>query len=79
MYFRAIINHFNPKIESYAAVNHISQLSEEQVGTTPDMDIFSLSRLLRLNMRETRVSGVGSLGLRRFQKVTPRAGYGERD
>lgn len=31
--FRAIINHFNPKIESYAAVNHISQLSEEQVGT----------------------------------------------
>uniref|UniRef100_A0A671TMF0 Armadillo like helical domain containing 3 n=1 Tax=Sparus aurata TaxID=8175 RepID=A0A671TMF0_SPAAU len=28
---RAIINHFNPKIESYAAVNHISQLSEEQV------------------------------------------------
>ncbi|OBS69501.1 hypothetical protein A6R68_01938 [Neotoma lepida] len=27
----AIINHFNPKIESYAAVNHISQLSEEQV------------------------------------------------
>uniref|UniRef100_A0AC11CYM3 Armadillo like helical domain containing 3 n=1 Tax=Ovis aries TaxID=9940 RepID=A0AC11CYM3_SHEEP len=29
--FRAIINHFNPKIESYAAVNHISQLSEEQV------------------------------------------------
>lgn len=32
--FRAIINHFNPKIESYAAVNHISQLSEEQVNTT---------------------------------------------
>lgn len=30
--FRAIINHFNPKIESYAAVNHISQLSEEQVS-----------------------------------------------
>ncbi|XP_009077916.1 PREDICTED: UPF0668 protein C10orf76 homolog [Acanthisitta chloris] len=29
--FRAIINHFNPKIESYAAVNHISQLSEDQV------------------------------------------------
>ncbi|RXM99506.1 UPF0668 protein C10orf76-like [Acipenser ruthenus] len=29
---RAIINHFNPKIESYAAVNHISQLSEEQVS-----------------------------------------------
>uniref|UniRef100_A0A3Q3M1A4 Armadillo like helical domain containing 3 n=1 Tax=Mastacembelus armatus TaxID=205130 RepID=A0A3Q3M1A4_9TELE len=28
---RAIINHFNPKIESYAATNHISQLSEEQV------------------------------------------------
>ncbi|XP_018408692.1 PREDICTED: UPF0668 protein C10orf76 homolog [Nanorana parkeri] len=28
---RAIINHFNPKIESYAAVNHISQLAEEQV------------------------------------------------
>uniref|UniRef100_A0A8B9HD41 Armadillo like helical domain containing 3 n=1 Tax=Astyanax mexicanus TaxID=7994 RepID=A0A8B9HD41_ASTMX len=28
---RAIINHFNPKIESYAAVNHISQLSEDQV------------------------------------------------
>uniref|UniRef100_A0A8B9EU85 Armadillo like helical domain containing 3 n=1 Tax=Amazona collaria TaxID=241587 RepID=A0A8B9EU85_9PSIT len=27
----AIINHFNPKIESYAAVNHISQLSEDQV------------------------------------------------
>uniref|UniRef100_A0A8C7IBM6 Armadillo like helical domain containing 3 n=1 Tax=Oncorhynchus kisutch TaxID=8019 RepID=A0A8C7IBM6_ONCKI len=26
----AIINHFNPKIESYAAVNHISQLSEDQ-------------------------------------------------
>ena len=31
---RAIINHFNPKIESYAAVNHISQLSEEQVNNT---------------------------------------------
>uniref|UniRef100_A0A8D2NWL9 Armadillo like helical domain containing 3 n=1 Tax=Zosterops lateralis melanops TaxID=1220523 RepID=A0A8D2NWL9_ZOSLA len=31
LYFRAIINHFNPKIESYAAVNHISQLSEDQV------------------------------------------------
>lgn len=30
---RAIINHFNPKIESYAAVNHISQLSEEQVNS----------------------------------------------
>lgn len=30
---RAIVNHFNPKIESYAAVNHISQLSEEQVNT----------------------------------------------
>uniref|UniRef100_A0A4W4HRW3 Armadillo-like helical domain-containing protein n=1 Tax=Electrophorus electricus TaxID=8005 RepID=A0A4W4HRW3_ELEEL len=29
---RAIINHFNPKIESYAAVNHISQLSEDQVS-----------------------------------------------
>ncbi|KAL1005530.1 hypothetical protein UPYG_G00060280 [Umbra pygmaea] len=28
---RAIVNHFNPKIESYAAVNHISQLSEDQV------------------------------------------------
>ncbi|XP_043911526.1 armadillo-like helical domain-containing protein 3 [Protopterus annectens] len=28
---RAIINHFNPKIESYAALNHISQLAEEQV------------------------------------------------
>uniref|UniRef100_A0A8C4Q262 Armadillo like helical domain containing 3 n=1 Tax=Eptatretus burgeri TaxID=7764 RepID=A0A8C4Q262_EPTBU len=28
---RAIVNHFNPKIESFAAVNHISQLSEEQV------------------------------------------------
>uniref|UniRef100_A0A8C2HWZ5 Armadillo like helical domain containing 3 n=1 Tax=Cyprinus carpio TaxID=7962 RepID=A0A8C2HWZ5_CYPCA len=28
---RAIINHFNPKIESYATVNHISQLSEDQV------------------------------------------------
>ncbi|CAL8358589.1 unnamed protein product [Boreogadus saida] len=28
---RAIINHFNPKIEAYAAENHISQLSEEQV------------------------------------------------
>uniref|UniRef100_A0A8C1XHH7 Armadillo like helical domain containing 3 n=1 Tax=Cyprinus carpio TaxID=7962 RepID=A0A8C1XHH7_CYPCA len=30
-HFRAIINHFNPKIESYATVNHISQLSEDQV------------------------------------------------
>ena len=30
--FRAIINHFNPTIESSAAVNHISQLSEEQVS-----------------------------------------------
>lgn len=28
---RAIVSHFTPKIESYAAVNHISQLSEEQV------------------------------------------------
>ncbi len=35
--FRAIINHFNPKIESYAAVNHISQLSEDQV-TEYDLD-----------------------------------------
>lgn len=32
---RAIVNHFNPKIESYAAVNHISQLSEEQVNSSP--------------------------------------------
>uniref|UniRef100_A0A672L1Y3 UPF0668 protein C10orf76 homolog n=1 Tax=Sinocyclocheilus grahami TaxID=75366 RepID=A0A672L1Y3_SINGR len=32
---RAIINHFNPKIESYAAVNHISQLSEDQVMFPP--------------------------------------------
>lgn len=37
---RAIINHFNPKIESYAAVNHISQLSEEQVNT---LHLFLLS------------------------------------
>lgn len=34
--FRAIINHFNPKIESYAAVNHISQLSEDQVSQACD-------------------------------------------
>ncbi|EPY82573.1 hypothetical protein CB1_000642031 [Camelus ferus] len=33
---RAIINHFNPKIESYAAVNHISQLSEEQLLLVKD-------------------------------------------
>lgn len=38
--FRAIINHFNPKIESYAAVNHISQLSEDQVSQACD-DPFS--------------------------------------
>lgn len=38
--FRAIINHFNPKIESYAAVNHISQLSEDQVSQACD-DLFS--------------------------------------
>lgn len=41
LYFRAIINHFNPKIESYAAVNHISQLSEEQVGTMFDTHTFA--------------------------------------
>ncbi|EDO48716.1 predicted protein [Nematostella vectensis] len=28
---RAIINHFTPKIDSWAAVNHLSALSEEQV------------------------------------------------
>ncbi|XP_014662173.1 PREDICTED: UPF0668 protein C10orf76 homolog [Priapulus caudatus] len=28
---RAIINHFNPKIDSWAAVNHLSALTEEQV------------------------------------------------
>ncbi len=39
---RAIINHFNPKIESYAAVNHISQLSEEQVNTTHFSSFFAL-------------------------------------
>lgn len=40
LYFRAIINHFNPKIESYAAVNHISQLSEEQVShCSPQNDL----------------------------------------
>uniref|UniRef100_A0A8D2ZZ04 Armadillo-like helical domain-containing protein n=1 Tax=Scophthalmus maximus TaxID=52904 RepID=A0A8D2ZZ04_SCOMX len=40
---RAIVNHFNPKIESYAAVNHISQLSEEQVNTT-NTHILGLNR-----------------------------------
>lgn len=28
---RAIINHFNPKIESWSAANHLSSLTEEQV------------------------------------------------
>ncbi|XP_013385441.1 UPF0668 protein C10orf76 homolog [Lingula anatina] len=28
---RAIINHFNPKLDSWAAVNHLSSLTEEQV------------------------------------------------
>lgn len=38
--FRAIINHFSPKIESYAAVNHISQLSEDQVSMLIDSEGF---------------------------------------
>lgn len=29
--FRAIINHFTPKIDSWAAVNHLTSLSSEQV------------------------------------------------
>lgn len=41
--FRAIINHFNPKIESYAAVNHISQLSEDQVSQACDCLFILLS------------------------------------
>lgn len=41
---RAIVNHFNPKIESYAAVNHISQLSEEQVNTTHTSSFYTLTR-----------------------------------
>lgn len=44
MCFRAIINHFNPKIESYAAVNHISQLSEEQVNTVPFHILYVMSQ-----------------------------------
>lgn len=47
LYFRAIINHFNPKIESYAAVNHISQLSEEQVGTRFESSFSHLQQPLR--------------------------------
>uniref|UniRef100_A0A8C9V5J2 Armadillo like helical domain containing 3 n=1 Tax=Scleropages formosus TaxID=113540 RepID=A0A8C9V5J2_SCLFO len=45
---RAIINHFNPKIESFAAVNHISQLSEDQVR--------SISLNVRKNVSLTTLS-----------------------
>lgn len=29
--FRAVVNHFNPKVESWRTVNHLSSLTEEQV------------------------------------------------
>ncbi|XP_056891643.1 armadillo-like helical domain-containing protein 3 isoform X3 [Takifugu flavidus] len=45
---RAIINHFNPKIESYAAVNHISQLSEEQELPTQTDGLISSSSNCRV-------------------------------
>lgn len=28
---RAVVNHFKPKVESWASVNHLSSLTEEQV------------------------------------------------
>ena len=34
IYSRAIINHFTPKVDSWAAVNHLSSLTEEQVIIT---------------------------------------------
>ena len=33
IYFRAIINHFTPKVDSWAAVNHLSSLTEDQVSS----------------------------------------------
>uniref|UniRef100_A0A672KYZ5 UPF0668 protein C10orf76 homolog n=1 Tax=Sinocyclocheilus grahami TaxID=75366 RepID=A0A672KYZ5_SINGR len=47
---RAIINHFNPKIESYAAVNHISQLSEDQVMNNHFDILFSKNLFKTLNV-----------------------------
>lgn len=49
-HFRAIINHFSPKIESYAAVNHISQLSEDQVSMLIDSKGFvaNITQLLQI-------------------------------
>lgn len=61
--FRAIINHFNPKIESYAAVNHISQLSEDQVSQAYD-DHFSMVSSAILVFR----SSLCSLGLITWQQ-----------
>lgn len=56
MSLRAIINHFNPKIESYAAVNHISQLSEEQVNTL--FLLLHFDQELLLNQNEQRLKPV---------------------
>ena len=30
--YRAIVNHFTPKVDSWAANNHLSSLTEEQVS-----------------------------------------------
>lgn len=35
-HFRAIINHFSPKVDSWAAANQLSSLTEEQVIPNAD-------------------------------------------
>ncbi|XP_032806237.1 armadillo-like helical domain-containing protein 3 [Petromyzon marinus] len=47
---RAIVNHFSPKIESFAAVNHISQLSEEQVLSVVRSNYDTLTLKLQDNL-----------------------------
>lgn len=45
---RAIINHFTPKVDSWAAVNHLSSLTEEQVYNRLHIYILFTNRFARV-------------------------------
>ena len=75
---RAIVNHFNPKIESYAAVNHISQLSEEQVNATRVTSFCPLTKKSHKNRMKINFSehlgaflGLNSSESLAFKQVLP--------
>lgn len=78
--FRAIINHFNPKIESYAAVNHISQLSEDQVSQA--CQVFSHVDLWNVDVQEYLVlpgtDDVAAVERCKWDSQVPRSDEGER-